>query len=823
MNKNLLVFLCIFYISHTYSQTNWKLLNPKPTANTGKEIEFVSSNQGYILTSDELLETTDSGLSWVKKRSISNGNDLSFYNNKGFIVGNNGYLLMSLNSGESWNQISTGFNYDFRTVNIIDENNIILSGFTNILKSKDGGNTWKNYRIPNVVVNKTFFVSELIGHAACENGIILKTIDGGLTWYKTQSSNVDPSDFFTVYFVNEKIGFASREHSEIYKTTDGGETWTKLPGIGVAVYDFHFLDENHGFLTGEYGATFKTIDGGNTWSSISFQGAYLFNTSMYGIYFEDSKTGYATGARGRIIKTTDGGNNWVQHSFYKDINQIKFFESGVGYAQVGNDYYKTTDNGDNWTYVSTANHYSCSGFFFVDENTGYSIGGGTSSNSGDVFKTTNGGITWDKLKITVDEGLNSIYFIDENIGYISGGYNRPIVMKTIDGGNTWNPIFNEKFGQIQFLNNQVGYANRIGYANRKIFKTTDGGNNWNSIFEITEGIRSFHFVNENTGYIIGDNALFYRTTDGGVSWQKLLIPYEYYKIVRFHSKNIGYIVDEEGRIYKTTDGGRNWEFLTTQYGTRSIDLIPGTIYTAGSNGKIYRSNIDIFSIKVTNETCAGKDNGSLLIEASGETTFTALINNQAYNFTQNLFLEDLPAGDYSVCISMESNPELEQCFEFIIEPGVDLKGTIQSQNFGSETLVNVDMKKGTAPFSATLDGIKIGSYNSSNFVLITDKKGKLEISSSKFCEGKLAFQIENLNSIVAFPNPASSYMNIFLPETLLSQIPVFIYNNSGQLIYSDFYIPEDNIITLKVAGFTKGIYFVVLKLETSHTIKFSKE
>lgn len=66
MVKKLLI-LCLLYTVNTNSQTSWELLNPKPTANTGKEIEFVSENRGYIITSKELLETIDSGTSWHKK------------------------------------------------------------------------------------------------------------------------------------------------------------------------------------------------------------------------------------------------------------------------------------------------------------------------------------------------------------------------------------------------------------------------------------------------------------------------------------------------------------------------------------------------------------------------------------------------------------------------------------------------------------------------------------------------------------------------------------------------------------------------------------
>jgi photosystem II stability/assembly factor-like uncharacterized protein len=596
MKKNLLILFCIIIcINKIHSQTNWELLNPKPTANTGKDVEFVTTNIGYIITSNELLETIDAGSTWLKKQNISSGNDMSFYNATAYIVGNYGYVLKSIDNGISWSQISTGFNISFNTVNIIDDNNIILSTSNSIVKTDDGGVTWESLSIPNVNVVKTFFTSSLIGHAVSSNGIILKTIDGGENWYSTKDdSNTSPSNYFTVYFINENIGFATRAHSDIYKTTDAGETWIEISSITEAVYDLYFLDENNGFITGEHGATFKTNDGGNTWTSILFQNGYVYNTSMYGIYFQDNNIGYAIGARGRIIKTTDGGNNWVSHSDnYNDFNDLKIFDSGTGFARSGNNYYKTTDFGDNWSYISSANHYTyCSGFYFVNENIGYSIGGGTNSISGDVFKTTDGGNTWNQLNIYVDEGLSSVFFIDENVGFISGGFNQRKVMKTVDGGINWTQVSNQEFGQIQFINNQVGYGNRIGYSNGRMYKTTDGGNTWNLNIEVDEEINAFHFVDENNGYFVGDQGLIYKTNDGGTNWEELEIPYEWYTQVNFYSKNVGYIADEDGKLYKTENGGISWEYLIQQYKINSIELINDKIYTAGTNGKIYKSDVE---------------------------------------------------------------------------------------------------------------------------------------------------------------------------------------------------------------------------------------
>ena len=749
MNKSLLIFFCIIVsVSKIYSQTNWELLNPKPTANTGKGVEFVTNNIGYIITSNELLETVDAGATWTKKQTISSGNDMNFRNTKGYIVGDNGYVLKSIDNGASWKQIAIGFSGNFNTVTIIDDNNIVLSTSNSIIKTNDGGNTWQSITIPNVTVVKTAFTSSLVGHAVCNNGIILKTIDGGQNWYRTKDdSYTSPSGYFTVYFVNENIGFAARQHNEIYKTTDAGETWVKITGTSQAVYDFHFLDESNGFATGDHGGTYKTTDGGNTWSSIFFQSGFVGGTSMYGIYFENNSIGYATGTRGRIIKTIDGGTTWKSQSEnYNEFNDIKIFDSGTGFARSRNNYYKTTDFGDSWSFISSVNHFSyCSGFYFVDENVGYSIGGGTNSPSGDVFKTIDGGVTWKQLNIYVDEGLSSVFFINENIGFISGGYNRTKVMKTIDGGINWTQVLNQEFGQIQFVTDLIGYGNRIGYSGGRMYKTIDGGNTWNINIDVDIDINAFDFIDENNGYFVGDQGLIYKTTDGGITWIKLKISSEWYTEIKFYSKNVGYIADKYAKLYKTENGGLNWQYLNQQqYDINAIELINDKIFTAGANGTIYRSDVEYQPIvlnispaeKVTNASASltgnatsnGQNISNIQFEYSLDYSFNTIISttpstvatNESSNLSINLTnLQSNTTYYYRLTGIQNSNRNSSQILSFKTLPDYEIvtnftyyyasttaqiSGTIVSNGYD---ITNVEFQYGTSSdvLGSTLSGI----------------------------------------------------------------------------------------------------------------------
>lgn len=887
MKKNLLILFCfVASINKIHSQTNWDLLNPKPTSNTGKNIEFVSNNVGYIITSNELLETIDSGVTWLKKQNISSGNDISFHQSIGFIVGNNGFVLKTEDSGVNWSQINTGFDTSsFNTVNIIDNNIIILSSSNSIIKSNNGGLTWQSFTIPNVTVIKTAFTNSLVGHTFCNDGMILKTIDGGVNWYVTQNSSTSLTDFFTVYFVNENVGYSSRASNSLYKTTDGGETWIQISGTSEAIYDFHFLDENNGFTTGDHGATFKTTNGGITWDQIFFQNGFIYDTSMYGIYFQDSNIGFATGARGRIIKTINGGATWTQHSVtYDDFNDIKLLDNGVGFARTRNNYYKTTDSGDNWSYISSVNHFSfCNGSYFVNENVGYSIGGGSSGISGDVFKTIDGGITWSQLNINVDEGLNSVFFINENIGFVSGGFNQRKVMKTTNGGLTWTQVLNQRFGQIQFLNNDIGYANLIGYSYGRMYKTIDGGNTWNISIEVDKQINAFDFIDENNGYFVGDQGLIYKTNNGGTNWEELNIPYDWYTEVNFYTKNVGYIADEEGRLYKTENGGLNWQNITQQYAINSIEIINDKIYTAGTNGKIYKStvtyepivlnvnpveNVTNSSASLTgNATSNGQPISNIKFEYSLDNSFNNSIStipnivaaNDSSNLSVSLInLQSNTTYFYKLTALVNSNINSSQILSFTTLPDysittnftnnytsttAQISGTIVSNGYD---ITNVEFQYGTS--SNALNSTSIGTQT---FVLgnttgnITAGLLNLEPQTQYFYRIKATHQGQviygNVMSFTTYPeyninlyNPNINGNNVTLSAYLTSynqditdivfEYGTLNYDNNISTNLSQINANSSNYVSATISNLdTNSNYYYRLKAKHNGEIIYSNE
>jgi photosystem II stability/assembly factor-like uncharacterized protein len=158
----------------------------------------------------------------------------------------------------------------------------------NMLESHDGGLTWKSTPITN---GKMLFDIDMFdpkNGIACSassddisksNALILKTNDGGKTWRNVYQSDRPYETTWKVSFPTEKVGYVTiqsynpdqnAKQQRVAKTTDGGETWQEINLVEDASareFGVGFIDENHGFV-GTMNSGYETKDGGKTWSTI---------------------------------------------------------------------------------------------------------------------------------------------------------------------------------------------------------------------------------------------------------------------------------------------------------------------------------------------------------------------------------------------------------------------------------------------------------------------------------------------------------------------------------------------------------------------------
>lgn len=240
---------------------------------------------------------------------------------------------------------------------------------------------------------------------------------------------------------------------------------------------------------------------------------------------------------------------------------------------------KTTNAGEDWVDISPttpmlAVYYKS--IWFTDQLTGY-IGcylgsGGWYSRHPYCLKTFNGGATWEyetsvTLQSTYLPGIEDVFFIDEMRGWMIRGYQ---VYTTSEGisGDFGNPIsLSEFLYSIHFINQNEGW---VAGNNGVIAKTADGGLTWDELSTgITVNLKSIYFVNSSDGWAVGysdGNGIIIKSTDGGQSWHNTNFPStKTLRYIYFINENIGWACgsiastpNDKGVILYTDNGGDTW-------------------------------------------------------------------------------------------------------------------------------------------------------------------------------------------------------------------------------------------------------------------------
>lgn len=75
----------------------------------------------------------------------------------------------------------------------------------------------------------------------------------------------------------------------------------------------------------------------------------------------------------------------------------------------------------------------------------------------------------------------------------------------------------------------------------------------------TNTLRSVWFINNQTGFTVGDVGTFRYTTNGGSVWTALALgTNEDLQDIAFQSLSLGILVGDNGRVYRSVNGGTVW-------------------------------------------------------------------------------------------------------------------------------------------------------------------------------------------------------------------------------------------------------------------------
>jgi photosystem II stability/assembly factor-like uncharacterized protein len=328
-----------------------------------------------------------------------------------------------------------------------------------------------------------------------------QTLDRGDRWQKAQ-------------FVTEQGGWASTLTS-VYRTSDGGSTWERLSFRALnhsRISSVHFIDELQGWLVttkqddseryglGNSSKIFSTKDGGDTWIE---RADFPDEVRIKEIKFLNASQGFATGARvidqpinhgppyeePLVLSSTDGGNVWRDVS--GGIKNVIRSESGaisdsglslhspsateILVLTSNGRIVRTFDQGGSWKTIAKfesepSNGIASSTAFYklvVDAEQRVRVLGGAMGDEGYwgnlVMKGDNN--SWTSYELIRTPILDAVFISKDEV--LACGFETPppdkrnastvgIVLHSLDGGQTWTPIYRSKSNEAFISVTKVG-------------------------------------------------------------------------------------------------------------------------------------------------------------------------------------------------------------------------------------------------------------------------------------------------------------------------------------------------------------------------------
>lgn len=326
------------------------------------DIVIINPDKIFLTMFAYILKATNLGSIWSKVPIGPTHNlesIISVQGGKPFAVGwkqdsvSNQIESAVVSSPPLWRTKSTHTSQKFNCLSAKTNSEIFIGGadFSSgnnslIIKcNNEGDNLDIKYNSSGPPVNSISFADTNLGFAVGDQGVILKTLNGGNTWTQEPSNTVN--DLNIISF-KSPLGFIGGSNGFLIRTINDGMDWSQVNlGTNIEINSVCIQDQNRIWIAGDEGLFMFSSDGGLTWSSFSNYSIYNFysiiaidqsNIGVFGGKISDNSLFF--------IESHNGGLSWQERLIphLKKIN-IAFAKSNEAWA-VGD--YGTIIFTDRW-------------------------------------------------------------------------------------------------------------------------------------------------------------------------------------------------------------------------------------------------------------------------------------------------------------------------------------------------------------------------------------------------------------------------------------------------------------------------------------------
>ena len=451
-----------------------------------------------------------------------------------------------------------------------------------VFKSTDAGQTWVNssFGIDLLRRGRPLFCltisphdSQILyvggyGFTSGPGGFIYRSDDGGASWtrlgYEQELGHVNR---ILVDWEDPELLYAACSGG-FFRSPDGGRTWEEVLSTFIYDADWDPFDAGAIFATTNAGIK-KSLNRAVTWTDVNsafndeIVYEIVFDPNIPGTLFWRSENGYYVshdggklaslaadqlpfpllvdhrnpdrlyaGHSGGLNVSRDGGNTWQQ------INQglggisvwrvaLDGMHSGRVYISVDGGNVRSDDQGETWTRVEEIDKLIHAIRDPADPNVAYRSYNGTDRTR--VLKTEDGGVTWNPTGLDLDTEVSvsdiDVFLQRPNVLYAAAGS----LYRSEDSGDSWVRMNSGDMWPVAEVaadprRRGTVYA-RVGWKeNPGLFKTEDDGNSWRKLDEKLFGDQEPPLINrigmDRSGvlFVFAGGKIY--TSDGGEDWRE---------------------------------------------------------------------------------------------------------------------------------------------------------------------------------------------------------------------------------------------------------------------------------------------------------------
>lgn len=518
----------------------------------------------------------------------------------------------------SGNSFAEGFN----SIHTSDGNYVIAVGNSgNIFRSTNSGNTWAKYT-ESITNFKSVFTFGTNVWISADNGNVYKSSVS--TTVLTPYSTGVTSSMNSLYFTDALTGYVCGDNGLVYKTVNGGVNWTlSNSGINetVRLNSISFKDANNGVIAGDNGKAFITSNAGATWTTFL---NIVTNRNLLSVkYFADGIT--ITGEWGTLLSKT-GSSPFVSvpSKTNNDIRGVSGTSSTDVHICGGGGFIRNNRNNNNdfLNFEKNPMLANLVNIIFYNANSGYAV----SSLNNAIIKTTDAGVTW-SLPLGTSVSYNwvskpgasgnflgnnmCLHPTDRNSIFIAFGNQ---IYRSRDKGEVWGAIGNaipSGTTPHSFFISPVDtniWLVATESSPDKVYRTTDYGQTWTAVLSLNFSNYGQPLEmdqnNPSTFYFAPDNGGFWKSTDNGATFAEISNNYPFRSpcdiIVMWDSSKVVFVADGitgsgQAKLFKSINGGENWTLVHTAAASE-IPSMANSVFdkssvwcTEWSGSNIYRS------------------------------------------------------------------------------------------------------------------------------------------------------------------------------------------------------------------------------------------